>query len=76
MTEWEQICDEPLSKFGGHNVVEVSRKIQKAASRFNQLPIGPIGHLLTLEDHVYAPHLLFPTFIAASRIRISVNVTL
>lgn len=49
-TEWEQICEEPLSKFGGHNAVEVSQVVQKAADRFNRLPIGPIGHLLTLND--------------------------
>ena len=40
-----------LARFGGAQMVELVRLIQRSRGRFHKPPIGPLGHYLVLKDN-------------------------
>lgn len=51
-----QVAGIRVAQFGGRDVVELLRQVEQAmkgrhpAGRFHRRPIGPLGHLLALQD--------------------------
>ena len=43
-----------MLKFGGQNVPQLLKAIERNIKRFHRPPIGPIGSLLSLDDDQYA----------------------
>lgn len=43
-----------LHSFGGHDAINLGRAIRKHAGKFHQVPVGPLGYFLSLEESRYA----------------------
>ncbi len=47
----QQAKSNALAKFGGPQMVELVRLIQRHRARFHRPPVGPLGHHLVLSDN-------------------------